>query len=67
MGARDKADAVLCHDEVFETEGGRYGHRAYQWPDLQGWDEFWGQRAEDWGARVFATFAEAERWVNARP
>jgi hypothetical protein len=62
-----EADARIVIDDVWETEGGRYGHRAYQWPDLTGWDEYWGTRIEDWGTRVFATFGEAERWANARP
>ena len=58
-------DIVIIVDDVWETEGGRYGHRAYQRPDTTGWDEFWGTRIEDWGTRVFATVTEAERYVNS--
>jgi hypothetical protein len=64
-GRRDE-DATIVIDDAWETEGGRYGHRAYQYPDTLGWDEFWGTRIEDWGTRVFGTFAEAVRWVNTR-
>jgi hypothetical protein len=66
LGRREE-DAAIVHDEVWHSEGGRYGHRAYQHSDGLGWDEFWGTRIEDWGTRVFGTLEDARRYVNQRP
>lgn len=67
LAGRREEDATIVQDEVFHSEGGRYGHRAYQYTDGKGWDEFWGTRIEEWGTRVFATFEEARDYVNQRP
>lgn len=66
MSAHPDDDAEIVAFEDYHSEGGRYGHRAYQRPDGTGWDEYWGSRIEDWGTRVFASLEQAARWVNTR-
>jgi len=66
VGRREE-DATIIVDDVWQTEGGRYGHRAYQYADGLGWDEYWATRIEDWGTRVFGAFEDAQRYVNQRP
>lgn len=66
MRDRYPNDATIVAEETWGHEGGRYGHRAYQYRDGTGWDEYWATRIESWGTRVFASLAEAARYVGSR-
>lgn len=66
MSAECPDDPTELDARTFATEGGRYGARRYRERDGREWTQYWGTRAESWGGRVFATLAEAARYVNSR-
>lgn len=66
MDAEYPDDPVEISARQWETEGGRYGSRVYQYPDGSYFIQHWATRIEGRGTRVFGTLDAAKRYVNSR-